>query len=257
MFAKCRLRARWRDLVHVLEHGLDRPPALDQRMCGLFADALYARHVVGGIAEQREVVRDAFGRHPEPLRSILRVVPLLCCAPRATVPRVEYPDSRAHQLEEVLVAGHDHRFHAAPRGLPRQRADHIISLEAIEFEDRDAVGRENLRDALDPGVEVGLLRRLQPLTRRLVFGVSLVAKGKPCVMHPPEVLRMVPFDQPAQELQHAAGDRGILALAADELLVGEGEERAIDQRVAVDEEEAGRGSRGHSPRIIARGGARR
>ena len=58
--------------------------------------------------------------------------------PGALVARVVDADAVADQLEEVLVAGDDRHLEAGRRRLRRQRADHIVGLEARAGEDGHA-----------------------------------------------------------------------------------------------------------------------
>jgi hypothetical protein len=52
--------------------------------------------------------------------------------PRALVARVEHADAVVHELEEVLVAGDDRHLEALSAARrTRQRADHVVGLEAL------------------------------------------------------------------------------------------------------------------------------
>jgi len=77
---------------------------LEQLDRGLVANALHAGNVVGGVADEREIVDDALGRYAEPLARIGLIHPLLLHGRLPTTARVEERDAVADQLIEILVA---------------------------------------------------------------------------------------------------------------------------------------------------------
>jgi hypothetical protein len=212
---------------------------------GLVAHAFHARHVVRAVADQREVVGDVRRGYPEPLRAVLDRDPLLFHARRAATTRVEQPHSRLHELLKILVAGDDHHVDAGRDPLPSQRSDHIVRFIALQGEDGNAVRLQQLADPLHPRIEVGLELLGQLLAGRLVAGIALMAKAQPGVVHPPEVLGFVRREQALKEVDDPPRGGGVLAPRRRERTGDEREERAVDQRVSVDQKEPRRvGTRG-------------
>ena len=150
------------------QHLLDGPPALDERECALVTDPAHTGHVIRGVADQREIVHHALGWHAETFVRVLDAVPLLGGAPGRSVPGVEYPDLGSHQLQEILVARDDADLEVLRDPLLSECGDHVVGLEPIERDRRDAVAREDLLDAFDAGVEVALLVLGKRDTVRLV-----------------------------------------------------------------------------------------
>ena len=161
-------RARRLDLVDMREHLLHRAPLCDQRERALVTDAAHTGHVVGGIANEREIVDDALWRDTKPLVGILAAVPLLGGAPGWAVPRIEHPDLGADELDQVLVARHDADLEPLCRALLGERRDHVVRLEAVEREGRDTIRGEQLPHAFKTGVEVLLFLGRQRDAIRLV-----------------------------------------------------------------------------------------
>ena len=93
---------------------------------GLGADLVDAGHVVDGVADQHQVIDDALGRHAE----LLALTP--SHVQRFGAHGVDQRDVVVDQLRHVLVAGGDDALHALRRGLHRQRADHVVGLDAFD-----------------------------------------------------------------------------------------------------------------------------
>ena len=101
VFAKCRLRARWRDLVHVLEHGLDRSPSFDQRMRRLLTDALHTRNVVDFVAGDGQNFTDLLRGHTEIIDDVFSAhdFVVVTCFQGKKLHMI------AHQLHKIFVGG--------------------------------------------------------------------------------------------------------------------------------------------------------
>ena len=246
-------RARWLHFVNVREDLLERSVFLDERVRGLFANPLHTRHVVGRVAKQCEKIHDQFRRNTETLCRVSRVVPLLRRKPGSPVPGVEDPDAGIHELHEILVAGHDHGVYAQACRLSGERSNHVVGFVAVERQHRYVVSGKNLLDALNTRVEVCLLLGLEPFTRGLVRGISLVPERKARVVHPPEVLWFVLCDEPLEKVMRSQRNRGVLSTTAAQRLRAERIERPVDQRVAVDEKEARTWSGRHSRKLTHHG----
>ena len=147
-----------------------------QLLRGLLADALHARHVVRRVADEREIVGDARGRHAESLAAVLDAHPLFFDARRSAAAGVQQPDAGTHELLKVLVARDDDDVHARLDALPRERADDVVGFIALQCENWNAIRVEDGADALHAAIEVGLQLVGQLLARRLVGGIALVAK---------------------------------------------------------------------------------
>src|SRR5689334_6760527 len=106
------------------------------------------------------------------------------------------------------------------------------------------MGVEDGADALHAAVEIGLQFLGQLFARRFVRRVTLVAVRQPGIVDPAEVVGAMRLEEPLQKVDAAPGGRRVLTAARRKRARDEGEERAIDERVAVHEEEARRGWRG-------------
>ena len=129
-------------------------------------------------------------------------------------------------------------FSDAFAALRRERADDVVGFVALQREHRDLERIEDLADALHAAIEVGLELLGQLFARRLVGRICLVAKRQPGVVDPAEVLRAVVREEPLEKVDDAPRGRCVLALAGRERTRDEREERPVDQRVAVDQEES-------------------
>jgi len=136
---------------------------LDRRLRSNLGDA---RNVVDRVADQRQVVDDALGWHAELGKHAGGVE-------RFVAHRVDQRHAFVDELRQILVAGRDHDVDALCSGLSRQRADHIVGLDAVDHQDRPAAGGDAGVDRLDLQAQVVGHRR--PVG--LVFGVPVVAEG--------------------------------------------------------------------------------
>src|SRR4029079_7810559 len=99
---------------------------------------------------------------------------------------------------------------------------------------------ENVADPLHAAIEVRLQLFGELLARRLVRGISLVSMRETGVMHPSEVVGAVRLEEALHEVDDSPRGGRVFAAARRERTRNQGEERAIDERIAVHEEETGR-----------------
>ena len=147
-----------RDVVEVRVEVVQVLVVRQQLRGGLGPHRLDPRHVVGAVADQREIVPQPLGRHAHLLDGLL--------APEDLVAHgIEHDDTVLHQLEQVLVRADDD--HAQPRvtGPTDHGRDEVIGLVGVVDETRNRVG---LDDVLEP---VDLLA--QVLGRRRAGGLVL------------------------------------------------------------------------------------
>ena len=127
-----------RHFVGACEQLVERSVGRDQVARTLLPDAGHTLHVVDGVAHQGQDVHHLRGRHTELLGHARGI------EPGALVARVVDADAVADQLEEVLVAGDDGHLEAGGSRLGRQRAQHIVGLEALGREDGHSHGLARL-----------------------------------------------------------------------------------------------------------------
>ena len=214
-----------------LEHLLERAEPLQQVGGGLVADPRDAGDVVAGVALQPDEVRDELRRDPVAVDHAVAVVHLGVGDPARGG---HDPHPVADQLVGVAVSGHDHhrdrRFRAARAG--DDRRDHVVGLVAL---DRKVLIAERghqrlerrplLLEQVGAGAALGL-----------VLGIDLLAPGIALVPHHHGRLGAVvgeDLDQHRGEPEdrigrHPGGGRDRL---------GQREERAVGEAVAVDQEE--------------------
>ena len=226
-----RLRAGRRQLVHVLEHVLQRAVLGDQLAGRLVADAGNARDVVGGVALQADEVRHLLGLDPEAqLDPLGRVDVDVGDAARGHHQR----DVVAHELEGVAVGRDDRRLDPGLVGAVGERGDHVVGLPALELEVAVA-------ERLDDRPEV---RELLPQQVRHRLALDLVGLELLGPVHGPRVPgdRDAPRPVVGEQLEEHVGEAeqrvGGEALARGELL-GQRVEGAVGEVVPVDEEEVG------------------
>ena len=197
----------------------------------------------------------------EALGSIFHGHPLFLDAGRAPAPRVEQPDAGLYELLEILVARNDHDIDRRRDSLPGQCSDHVVGFISRQRKDRNTVRLEQLADPLHARVEIGLELLGQLLASRLVRRVSLVAEAESGIVYPAQILRAVRGHEPLEKGDDPPCGGSVLAAGRRERAGDEREERAIDQRVSIDEKEPRRigagGGRRNGERGIGHGGVRR
>ena len=219
------------DLVDACQHLVQRAELLQQLGRGFLADPGDAGDVVGGVAAQPHQVGDQLRRHPVALLDRGAVVDLGLGDPARGA---HHPHPLVDQLVGVAVAGHDHHLDPLLARLLGQRGDHVVGLVALD---------------LDVGVAEGLDQRHQvrPLLAQQVgarFALGLVEvvgllaaapAGVPGDDHP---LRMVLVDDFDQHRGEPVDRVGRPPVAGPDRL-RQGEEGAVGEAVAVDQEELG------------------
>jgi hypothetical protein len=197
---------------------------------GLRADLVDARDVVRAVADQREVVDDLLGPDVELRLHAVAVVD-------AAAHRVDQRDAAVDQLRHVLVAGGDQHRAARGGGAPRQRADHVVGLDAGQAQQRQPERLDRLEQRLHLRAQVVGHRR--PV--RLVLGEQLVAEGLARrVEHDRDARRVVVLQELLQHVDHAVDRAGRLAARVGERR--QRVERAVEIGGAVDEHEVRAGS---------------
>ncbi len=110
---------------------------------GLLADARHAGDVVGFIAHNGLVIHHLLGADVQFGDDVFGgdVV--------AVIPGQVDDDARAHQLEQVPVAGDDLDAESLPGGPVSHRAEHIVGFVAFHFEAGDVEGIHQVADPVD------------------------------------------------------------------------------------------------------------
>ena len=228
-----RLRQPWQGRAQVLTHGAAHLGRVfhhafqaviqGQPFDGRFRAAFrYARHVVDGIADQRQIIDDAVRRHAE-LGQHGRFVELFIAH------GIDQGHLAVDQLRQVLVARGDHHVHAGGGRLHGQGANHVIGFHAVDHQDGPAHGAHGFVDRFDLQAQVVRHRG----ARGLVLGIHIVAESFTLgIEHAGDVGGRVIGAQAAQHVDHAVhGARGITVRAAQ---VGQRMEGAIKVTGTVD-----------------------
>ena len=201
----------------------------------LRTDTRHPGQVVAGLPDQRGQVRIARRRGEVPLLHHLRSHPAQVGDP---LPRVEHRHVLGDQLEGVPVAGADQHLEPQGFGPRRQRADHVVGLEPLLLDEGDVEGLEHLLDQVELATE--LVRRAGPV--RLVLGVDLRPEGLPGhVEGDSDVGRRLVAEHVDQHRGEPEDAVGVLTGDGGEVLHREGEEGAVGDRVAVDQQQLGTG----------------
>ena len=133
---------------------------------GLRAALLHAGDTIDGIADQCQIVDDAFRADAElGLDAVLVEQFVAHCVVPAHM--------RADQLGQVLVAGRNQRVDAVDRSFRCQRADHVVGLDAIDHDHRPAGSLDRGMNRFDLGAQIFGHRRAV----RLVFGIPVIAES--------------------------------------------------------------------------------
>ncbi len=140
--------------------------------------------------------------HPDPVFLDLR---------RTAPAGVEQPDSGPNELLEVLVAGHHDHLVPLLDPLARQGTDDVVRLEAIDSDDGDSIGCEQLADAIETAIEILLKFLVELLSCRLVLGEDIVPERPAGIENPGDVIRLVLRLQSLEEVDHSPGGGRILA----------------------------------------------
>ena len=221
-----------RDLVDAAEHGLEVAEALEQLGGGLVPDAGDAGDVVAGVALEADEVGDLLRRDAVALDHALGVVDLGVGDPAA---RGHDPHAVLDELVRVAVAGHHHHRDPALLRLLDERGDDVVGLEAL---DRDVA----VAEGLDQRAQVRPLELEQVgagAALCLVVGRDLLAARHPGVPdHHGRHLAVVGEDLHEHRGEAEDRVRGSPVGGGDRLR--QREERAVGERVAVDQEQLAR-----------------
>ena len=193
--------------VGTLQHLLHTSKALNQGYGRLWPYAGASRHVVGGVAYERQVVYHLLGR----LKAVL--LGNLCGSqylPRVrALPWALHEDARLHKLGVVFVGGNHVNLHTASGTHLRHCSNDVVGLVARHFEYGDVVGADNVLNRRDAALDV--LGR--SLSLRFVVGISLVAERRPCgVEGNGDVVGRLLAQKFVQSPYEAKGSRGVHAL---------------------------------------------
>jgi hypothetical protein len=198
----------------------------------LGADLRDARDVVGGVADERQVVDDLLRLDVE-LGLHARTVH------RRSGHGVDQRHQGADQLRHVLVAGGDHDLHAGGDGVSCQRPDDVVRFHALDAKQRQSQRLDTRKHRHDLRSE--LVRHGWPV--RLVGLEQVIPEGSAGRIEDHGDVCGVRFAQ--ELLQHAEhAEHGVGGFPAG---VRERRQRvkcAVQVRGPVDQIEAGRGIHG-------------
>ncbi|HWH05635.1 MAG TPA: hypothetical protein VNT23_04275 [Gaiellaceae bacterium] len=227
------LPARRRQLLRVLDHRLERAVLRHELARRLVADPGDARDVVARIALQADEVGHLVGAD-----AVAELDPLggVDVHVRDAARRHHQADVLGAELERVAVGRDDARPHPGRVGLRRERRDHVVRLPALELEVAVAESlndRPQGRELLPQ--QVG--HRLAALLVDDACGLCCRHPvGRPRVPRDRDALRAVVGEQLEEHVREAEQSVRREAVARRQLL-GQREEGAIGEVVAVDEEE--------------------
>ena len=218
-------------LLHVLEHAIDRPVLCDQLAGGLVADPRYAGDVVARVPLEPDEVGHLVGAHAvaqlDPLRRVHVDI-------RDSTRRHHQADVLGDELERVAVGRDDARLDGRLVGARGERRDHVVRLPALELE---VPVPERLDDR--PEVRELLAQEVRhPAAIGLVLGRDLGAVHRPRIPRDRDPAGRVVGEELEQHVREA--EERVRGLPVRRLkLLREREERAVGEVVAVDEEELG------------------
>ena len=210
--------------------------------CRLGPDAGHPGEVVGRLADQRREVAVALRRHEVALRDGGRVhPPHVGDAPHG----VDHRHVVGDELEHVAVARDDDDLHALRGRLGREGRDDVVRLVARGLDVADLQRVEDLVDQRDLAGEL----RGRGAAPGLVLRILLEPEGLPGqVEGHPDVGRLLVAEHVDEHRREAVDGVGVLSRLGREVLGRQGVERAVCQRVAVEEKEPVRGCHDVHPR---------
>ena len=149
--------------------------------------------------------------------------------------RDHQPRPLGHQLQHVQVAGEDRHLEVRRLGLAGERGDDVVRLEPLALVDGDAQRMHHVADLRD------LLAHVvrHPGPGGLVLRVPLVAEGGLAEIEGHrDVIRLHVGDGTQDDVGEPEHGRDQLALGRGQRLVDEREVAAVDEPVAVEQQEA-------------------
>ena len=224
------------DVARVFEN-LVQAPVFIEKLDGRFWP--YARsswNVVGGVPDQSQVVDYLGRRNAELFVSVTLVHPFGRHTCASASPGVQEVDTGSHELIEILVSGNDYGLESCVSRLDRERADYVIGLVPVQFDEGVVETGYELAHAGQAGPE--LIGHLLP--GRLVLRIELLPVAISGVEDHREIVGLVFVTDIDQEVREAEGGGCVLPLRVGERAANEGEERPVDQCVGIDKEETGR-----------------
>ena len=217
------------DPFPVLDQALDGAELLDQLDRRFLADASDPRNIVRDIADQALEI-DGLDR----LKAVALAHPLRRVENRLG----DAPFARQHinvvvdELQRIEVARDDGAVQAELARLARQSADDVVRLDPLHLVDRDAKGAHDVPREWKLWRE---FRRGGP-ARRLVLREFLVSKGPAAeVKRGQHVVRMLLQGQQQHRREPVGGVHNASLPVGQR---GQREEGPVDERVAIDENEA-------------------
>ena len=217
------------DLVRARQQVVQPVEAGDPLRGGIRPDPRHSRQVVAGLAHQGRDLRVAVRGD-----AVLRLDRSRIHAPQVprSGARVEHRDALAHGLEGIAVARHHQDAHARLGAPARHGGQDVVRLVVLLREARDAHGAEHLLDEFDLALE--LLRRR--VARALVLRVLVGAEGMAGQVEGDGNVGGPLLLQQAREHRHETVD-GVRAAPRrrHEFVRGQGVERAVRHRMAVDD----------------------
>ena len=196
--------------------------------CRFRPDLGDARHIVDGIADQRQIVDDARGRHAELGEDAAGVEHFL-------VHRVDQRDVLVDELRQILVAGRNDHVETLCRGATGQGADHVVGFDARDGQDRPAERRDARVDRFDLARQI--VRHGRPVG--LVFGIPVVAEGFSLGIEHASLVSYVLVlrvgVEAAQHVEDAVDGAG--RFAARVAQIGQGVEGAVEIGRSVDQKQ--------------------
>ena len=225
------LRSRGRELRCMLDDVLERAVLRDELPGRLVPDAGDAGDVVARVALEPDEVGDLRRANAVPRLDALRRVHLDV---RDTARRHHQADVLRDELKCVAIGGDDAGLEPRLVGERRERRDHVVRFPPLELE---VLVAERLDDRPEVRELLAQEIRHRPAVG-LVVGVDLLAVDGPRVPCDRHAARPVVGEQLEEHVRES--EERVRRLSVGRLqLLGEREERAIREVVAVDEEELG------------------
>ncbi len=190
---------------------------------GLLADQRHARHIIDGIALQRQAIDDLLGRDSHLLLHRFAVGDFAGLD-------IVHTNVVVQQLQDVLVLRADQYVDPVLGGLLRERANDIVRLVAVQAQDRDLHRLENLPDAVHLARQV--VRHRRPIG--LVLRKNIDPESRRLAVHGHgDHVGLLLLDQPDQGRREDERRLGRRAGRTAELLLHRSEVSRVNMGVAV------------------------
>ena len=212
------------------EEAVDASELRDELLCGFLAHARTAGDVVRSVAHESQQVDDlAGGRDAVFGFHFLRPHDVIS----ARVLGAVHAHPFRHELSVVFVRCHHIGVDALPSGFGGQGSDHVVGLIAAHFQDRDAVGPDDVlynRYGKADGFR-GFL------ALRFVLSVGFVAECRPGrVESHADVGRLLCAQHFFQRVDEAQNGRSVLSFGVDPRVLDKRIISPINQGVCVQQE---------------------